>query len=94
MILCGSGIHARPDAVAFNHEIQRLTNAIKGNLIANKVNETDMMGEFFINGTLFPFLRNSLESEFRNLQHCPSSRVAPGSFGSRLEIGATRNQTN
>ncbi|CAG5099662.1 Oidioi.mRNA.OKI2018_I69.XSR.g16623.t1.cds [Oikopleura dioica] len=50
MILCGSGIHARPDAVAFNHEIQRLTNAIKGNLIANKVNETDMMGEFFING--------------------------------------------
>ncbi|CBY08468.1 unnamed protein product [Oikopleura dioica] len=50
MILCGSGIHARPDAVAFTHEIQRLASAIKGNLVANKVNETDVMGEFFING--------------------------------------------
>ncbi len=52
MILCGSGIHARPDAVAFTHEIQRLASAIKGNLVANKVNETDVMGEFFINGIL------------------------------------------
>lgn len=50
MILCGSGIHARPDAVAFTHEIQRLASAIKGNLVANKVDETDVMGEFFING--------------------------------------------
>lgn len=50
MILCGSGIHARPDAAHFTHEIQRLSEAVKANLVANKIQETDPMGDFFING--------------------------------------------
>lgn len=52
MILCGSGIHARPDAPAFTNEIQRLAGVIKENMLANIGNakREDPMADFFMNG--------------------------------------------
>ena len=50
MILCGSGIHARPDAVEFTNEIQRLAAVIKENMAANMSSGFDPMAEFFMNG--------------------------------------------
>ena len=92
MILCGSGIHARPDAFAFTHEIQRLASAIKGNLVANKVNETDVMGEFFINGSLLFGSAVTIDLLLkRHLQHCPPSRFVTSSARSWLEIGPAGN---
>ena len=51
MILCGSGIHARPDAPEFTNSVQRLAGVIKENIQVNMQNmEYDPMADFFMNG--------------------------------------------
>ena len=70
IILCGSGLHARPDSSAFTREILRLSATIKQNMIENaKELSLDPMADFFMNGIFNNInLHASLQEWIKNLK--------------------------